>query len=47
MSKKKNNINPYDILAPDPATKEIPKGFTGVYLFIEGDVSDLRILGLN
>jgi len=38
----------YDILDTDAATtNEIPEGFTGIFLFIEGDVKDLRIICLN
>ena len=38
----------YDILDKDvDTTKEIPKGFSGLFVFIEGDVKDLRIFCLN
>lgn len=47
MDKKKNNIDPYTILDIDPATKELPTGFIGVYIFIEGDTKDLRIICQN
>ena len=38
----------YDILDKDvDTTKEIPKEFSGLYVFIEGDVKDLRFVCLN
>lgn len=37
----------YAILEKDSITQDLPKGFSGIYLFIEGDVRDLRIIGLN
>lgn len=38
----------YGILDADVSmTKELPTGFSGIYLFIEGDVKDLRVISLN
>lgn len=38
----------YDILDADVSmTKELPAGLIGIYLFIEGDIKDLRIISLN
>ena len=56
MNKKKTNTKStrsqdlaktYAILEKDSITNEVPKGFTGIFLFIDGDIKDLRIIGLN
>jgi len=56
MSKKKTDTKStksqdlaktYAILEKDAITNDLPKGFIGLYIFIEGDVQDLRIIGLN
>jgi hypothetical protein len=38
----------YDILDDgDGINKDIPEGFVAVFLFIEGDIKDIRMIGLN